>query len=137
MNSNLNKKLLTNNLVPNLASNCPLGFICHKTTNVTTMNIYKMKRSFLQAAVVSILLYGCTTWTQTKRLEKKLDGNYARMLWAIKSMSWRQHPTKQQLYGHLPPITKTIQVRRTRHVEHCSRSWEELWTPTYGRSKAG
>ena len=33
----------------------------------------KMKRSFFQAAVVSILLYGCTTWTLTKRLEKKLD----------------------------------------------------------------
>ena len=29
----------------------------------------KMKRSFFQAAVVSILLYGCTTWTLTKRLE--------------------------------------------------------------------
>ena len=42
----------------------------------------KMKRSFFQAAVVSILLYGCTTWTLTKRLEK-LDGNYTRMLSAI------------------------------------------------------
>ena len=31
-----------------------------------------MKRSFFQAAVVSILLYGCTTRTLTKRLEKKL-----------------------------------------------------------------
>ena len=40
----------------------------------------KMKRRFFQAAVVSILLYGCTTWTLTKRLEKKLDGNYTRML---------------------------------------------------------
>ena len=39
-----------------------------------------MKRSFFQAAVVSILLYGCTTWTLTKRLEKKLDSNYTRML---------------------------------------------------------
>ena len=35
----------------------------------------KMKRSFFQAVVVLILLYGCTTWTLTKRLEKKLDGN--------------------------------------------------------------
>ena len=43
----------------------------------------KIKRSFFQAAVVSILLYGCTTWTLTKRMEKKLDGNYTRMLWAI------------------------------------------------------
>ena len=36
----------------------------------------KMKRSFFQEAVTSIMLYGCTTWTLTKRLEKKLDGNY-------------------------------------------------------------
>ena len=30
-----------------------------------------MKRSFIQAAVVSILLYGCTTWKLTKWQEKK------------------------------------------------------------------
>ena len=40
----------------------------------------KMKRSFIRAAVVSILLYGCTTWVLTKQMEKKLDGNYTRML---------------------------------------------------------
>ena len=103
----------------------------------------KMKRSFFQAAVVSILLYGCTTWTLTKRLEKKLDGNYTRMLRAILNKSWRQHPTRHQLYGHLPPITKTIQVRRTRNAGHCWRSKDELvsdvllWTPTYGQAKAG
>ena len=103
----------------------------------------EMKRSFLQAAIVSILLYGCTTWTLTKRLEKKLDGIYTRMLRIILNKSWRQHPTKHQLYGHLPPITKTIQVRRTRHAGHCWRSKDELisdvllWTPTYGQKKAG
>ena len=68
----------------------------------------KMKRSFFQAAVVSILLYGCTMWTLTKRMEKKLDGNYTRMLRAILNKCWRQHPTKKQLYGHLPSVTKTI-----------------------------
>ena len=86
----------------------------------------KMKRSFFQAAVVSILQYGCTTWTLTKRLEKKLDGNYTRMLRAILNKSWRQHPTKHKLYGYLPPITKTIQVRRTRHAGHCWGSRDEL-----------
>ena len=102
-----------------------------------------MKRSFFQAAVVSILLYGCTTWTLTKRLEKKLNGNYTRMLQAILNKSLRQHSTKHQLYGHLPPITKTIQVRRSRHAEYCWRSRDEpisdvlLWTLTYGRAKAG
>ena len=74
----------------------------------------KMKRSFFQAAIVSILLYGCTTWTLTKRIEKKLDGNDTRILRAILNKSWRQHPTKQKLYGHLSPITKTIKVRRIR-----------------------
>ncbi len=39
----------------------------------------KIKRSFFQAAVVSILLHGYTTWMLTKRMEKKLDGNYTRM----------------------------------------------------------
>ena len=69
----------------------------------------KRKRSFFQAVVVSILLYGCTTWTLTKRLR------------AILNKSWRQQPTR-----HLPPITKTIQVRRTRHAGHCWRSRDEL-----------
>ena len=102
----------------------------------------KMKRSFIQT-VVSILLYGCTTWTLTKRPENKLDGNYTRTLRAILNKSWWKHPTRHQLYGPLPPITKTIQVRRTRHAGHCWRSRDELisdllqWTPTYDRTKAG
>ena len=56
---------------------------------------------------------------------------------------WQQHPTRRQLYGHLPPIMKTIQARRTRHAGHCWRSKDEivtdvlLWTPAYGQSKAG
>ena len=103
----------------------------------------KIKPSFFQAAVVSILLHGWTTWTLTKRMEKKLDGNYTRMLQAILNKSWRRHLTKQQLYGYLLPITKTIKVKRARHAEHGWRSKDELisdillWTPSYGRAKAG
>ena len=103
----------------------------------------KMKRRFFQAAAVSILLYGCTTWTLTKRVEKKLDGNYIRIQRAILNKSWRQHSTKQQLYGHRQPITKTFKIRRTRRVGHCRRSRDELisdvllWTPSHGRAKTG
>ena len=99
--------------------------------------------SFFQAVVVFILLYGCTIWTLTKRLEKKLDGNYTRMLRAILNKSWPQNPIRHQLYGHLPSITKTIQVRRTGYEGHCWSSRDELisdvllWTTTYGRAKAG
>ena len=62
---------------------------------------------------------------------------------SILNKSWWQHPTRHQLYGHLPPITKTIQIRRTRHAGHIWRSKDELisdillWTPVYGQAKAG
>ena len=101
----------------------------------------KIKRSFFQAVIVSILLYGCTTWTLTKRLQKKLDGNYARVLRAILNEPWRQRPTRHQLYGHLLPIMNTIQARRTRPAGHCWRNRDELisdlllWTPTYDRGR--
>ena len=92
----------------------------------------KMKRSFFQAAVTSILLYGCTTWTLTKGLEKKLDGNYTRMLRAILNKSWWQHPTRHQLYGHLPPITKTTDddddLYREKIFQNCaSKISEQVW----------
>ena len=92
---------------------------------------------------MSILLYGCTIWTLTKRMEKRLDGNYTRMLQTILNKSWWKHPTMQQLYGYLPPITKTIKIRWTRHAGHCWKSRDELigdvflWTPSHGRAKAG
>ena len=101
-----------------------------------------MKRSFFQAAIVSILIYGCTTETLTKRLEKKLESKCTRMLRVILNRSWRQHPTKQQLYRHLPTTKKTFKGRRTRRAGHCWRSRDELisdvllWTPSHSRVKA-
>ena len=71
--------------------------------------------------------------------QKKIDTVW----WYCMYLAWQQHPTRHQLYGHLPPITKTIQVRRTRHAGHCWRSRDELirdvllWIPTHGRAKAG
>ena len=70
----------------------------------------------------------------------KMDGNYTRMQHAILYKSWRQYLTRHQLYGHLRPITKTIQSRRTKHAGHSWRSRDELisdvllWTPAYGRA---
>ena len=76
-------------------------------------------------------------------MEKKHDGNYTRMLQAILSKSWRQHTTKQQLYGYPAPIKKNIQVRHSKNAGHCWRSRDELicdilqWTFAHGRAKAG
>ena len=103
----------------------------------------KIKCNFFQAGVVSILLYGCTTWMLTKHIEEKLDRNCTGMLRAILNKSWKQHPTKQQLYGYCPPISKTIQIRWRRHASHYWRSRDELisnvlpWAPSHGRASIG
>ena len=100
----------------------------------------RIRHNFFQAVAVSILLYGSTTRTLTKHTEKKPDGNYIK-LWPILNKSRKQHPTKQQLYGYLVLISKTIQIRWTRHMGHCRRSKDKLiydillWTPS--RAHAG
>ena len=77
----------------------------------------------------------------TKRIERKLDKNCTRMLRPILNKSWLQHPTKQQLYRHLPPISKNIKIRRARHAAHDRRSKSELISdvlcgpPSNGRAK--
>ena len=71
---------------------------------------------------IYIYIYIKITWTLTKCMEKNLESNYTGMLQAVLNKSWRQHPTKLQLYDHLPPIPKTIQVRRTRHAQEVTTS---------------
>ncbi len=74
-------------------------------------------------------------WTAIDRLSIIWKSNLNR--------SWQKHPTRRQLYGHLSPITKTIQARQTRHAGHFWGSKDKtvsdvlLWTPTYGQSKPG
>ena len=58
----------------------------------------KIKQDFFQAVAVSEQLYGCTTWTLTKHGEKRLNGNYTRMLCTVLNKSWKKHPTKQLLF---------------------------------------
>ena len=76
------------------------------------------KIDFFLAVAVSVLLYSFTTWTLTKRLKKRLEGNYTNILRKVLN-SGKQHPIKQQLCGHLPPISQIIQARRTRLAGSC------------------
>ena len=77
-----------------------------------------LKKTRFLRVIVSILLYGCTIWTLRKCQEKKLE-NYTRMLDAVLNKSWKQCPTKQQLYGHLLFISQTIRVKPRRPVGRC------------------
>ena len=60
---------------------------------------------------VLVLQYGCTICTLTKHQGKKLDRNYTKMVCVVLKKFWKQHLTKQQLYGHSPPISQTIQSK--------------------------
>ena len=97
--------------------------------------------NWLEQCVKEAILPKKLFFTKESILPRKLF--FQETILLILNKSWRQHPTKHQLYRHLPPITKTIQVRRARHAGHCWRSRDELisdvllWTPTYGRAKAG
>ena len=82
----------------------------------------KTKCDFFQVVAVTILVYRYTTWILTKYIEKNLDGKYTGMLFAVLNKFRKQYFIKQQLYNHLPPISKTIQVRQTRHAGHSWRS---------------
>ncbi len=75
----------------------------------------KIKCDFFQAAVVSILMYGCNTWTLTKRIEKKLDGNFTRVLRAIlnKSCTATYHPSRKLSKLEEPDIWDTAGEVRT------------------------
>ena len=86
-------------------------------------------------------------WTAIDRLstiwKSDLTDQMKRSFFQAAVECYEQYPTRQQLYGHLPPITKTIQVRRTRYAGRIWRSKDELisdvllWTHAYGRAKAG
>ena len=76
-------------------------------------------------------------------LEKKIDGAYTRMLRTALNRSWKDHPTNEELYGHIPPISKSLQQHRIRFAGHCWHSKEELagdvllWKPTHGHQARG
>ena len=106
-----------------------------------------MKRNFFRETVESVLLgenlYGAIAWTLTSTLEKKIDGDYTRMLRAALNVSWREHMTNRELYNNIPRITSSTREYKMRFAGHCWRSNNELvsdvlpWTPKHGQRSRG
>ena len=69
-------------------------------------------------------------------MDKKLDGNYTRILRAILN-SWRQHPTKQQLYGHLPPSRKLSKLDKPGMQDIAGEMTYSFGPLKHDRAKAG
>ena len=76
--------------------------------------------------------HGCTSWTRTKCVEKRLDGNYTRMLRAVWNKSWKQTEKNSCTATYLPsqkPLNKTMKTRKTLLVKQ-GRIYILVWTPT-------
>ena len=101
----------------------------------TSMMNNKLKTTIFRTTIEPILLYGSETWTLSKKLEKRLDGTYTRLVMRVKCLSWKHHPTREQIYDDLPPVSKLVQSRRGQFAAHCFRASDEvvsslvLWKP--------
>ena len=92
---------------------------------------------------MSILLYECTTWMLTKRIDKKASRQLHKNVVSCIEQVLEATPYKTPAVR--PPTTnhETIQVRRTRHARQCRRSKDELisdvhlWTHLHGQAKVG
>ena len=111
----------------------------HKIWSSQLSNNLKIK--IFRATVEPILLYGSETWTLSRKLEKRLDGTYTRLLRRAQSLSWKSHPTISQIYGELPRVSSLVKYRRVQFAGHCFRADAEvissllLWRPSYGHSR--
>ena len=96
---------------------------CQKLHKIWSSGISSnLKVKFFRACIEPILLYGSETWTMQKAFENRLDGCYTRFLMRIQNLSWKNHPTKKQIYGNLQPISSIVAERRARFAGHCSRA---------------
>ena len=94
-----------------------------------------------RATIEPILLYSSETWTLSRKLEKRLDGTYTRLLRRAQNLSWKSHPSISQIYNKLPRVSSLVKYRRVQLAGHCFRADAEvissllLWKPGYGKSR--
>ena len=117
---------------------------CNKLNTIWKSTLPRnLKIRLFQATVESVLLYGCETWTISKKIRKSLDGCYTRMLRSALNVSWKRHMTNNELYGDISKITTKIATRRLQFAGHCKRAKERTvselvtWRPTQGRRTKG
>ena len=81
--------------------------------------------SILKKWLESILLYRAERWTITNKLEARLDDCYTRLLMMVLDLNWKDHPTREEIYGSLPKVSEVVRERRFNIGAHCSRRQNE------------
>ena len=109
---------------------------CNSLHHIWISNLSnKIKINIFKTIIEPILLYGSETWTLSSKQHQRLDGAYTKLLMRIKNISWKSHPTIQQIYCHLPHVSQVIRSRRLQFAGHCFRVTKEvvssfvLWMP--------
>ena len=69
-----------------------------------------IKINFFKTLIEPILLYSCKTWTLSSKQHARLIGAYTKLLMRIKCLSWKRHPTIQQIYGDLPRVSTIVNL---------------------------
>ena len=118
---------------------------CNNLHNIWTSNLSDhIKVNIFKTTIEKIFLHGSETWTLSTRQHQRLDGTYTRLLMRVKNISWKRHPTIQQIYGDLPRVSQLIKARRLQFAGHCFRASKEvvssfiLWKPKpNGRRRNG
>ena len=111
----------------------------HNIWSSQLTNEFKMK--IFRATVEPILLYGSETWTLSRKLERRLDGTYTRLLMRAQNLSWKRHPSISQIYGKLPRVSTLVKSRRVQFAGHCFRADSEvissllLWKPSSNQKR--
>eukprot|EP00794_Sanderia_malayensis_P013174 gene13174-biopygen10501 len=87
-----------------------------------------IKIKLMKSLIISIILYGCETWTYNKALKKKLAAFEMRCFWGILGITWKQRITNIEVnrriidkIGSYEPLPKTARRRKLQWFGHISR----------------
>ena len=103
----------------------------------------EIKVRFFVAAIESILLYGCESWTVTPKIECMLNGTYTKMLRKATNVKWWECRTNAEVYEELPLLGNKIAASRMKLAGHCHRHPElaasdlVLWQPNQNLRRRG
>lgn len=95
---------------------------CNKLLRVWQLTFQLPRRSL--SCIKSFLLNGAKTWTMKKELQDRMDGTYTYM--CVKKHFLETHPTKEQIYGELLPVTTTVVRHTAIFAGHCYRSKDQI-----------
>ena len=84
---------------------------------------FKLKHNLYRSLVLSILTYGCETWTINSAMQKKIQ--------AFENKSYMKYQDREtnvfvcnriiEIIGNVEPLLQTIKIRKLKWIEYISR----------------